>query len=173
MEALRDQDANVSALRDVERRFVEFRAEGDTISGVVVRYGDVARFGQFSEEFRAGALTHDDVIVNLQHDRAKPVARSGAGLALDDDGERMAATITLPDTAYAREAKELVEARILRGFSMEFRAREEEWEGRRRVIRSADLVGFALVDRPAYPASEIARRFKMWKPHRPMRRYFV
>ncbi|MCY4121313.1 MAG: HK97 family phage prohead protease [Acidobacteria bacterium] len=142
-----------------ERRFVEFRADEGGIQGVVVRYGDRAIFGEWSEEFRAGALRFDDVIVNLQHDRGRPVARMGAGLTLTDGADALRAAIVFPDTSYAREARELVSARILRGFSVEFRAETDRWEGRHRIVEAAELTGLALVDRPAYPASAIAERF--------------
>lgn len=142
----------------VERRFVEFRAEGDAITGTVLRYGDVAKFGQYSERFEPGSLAWGDVIANIMHDRAKPVARTGAGLTLVDDGRAVTARIEPPDTPYGREARELIEARILRGLSMEFIAREDRYEGKERIVSLARLTGFGIVDRPAYPDSAIASR---------------
>ena len=143
-----------------ERRFVEFRDEGDgTISGTVVRYGDVARFGDWSETFEPGSLTFNDPIVNIMHRREAPVARIGAGLTLHDGVAALTARVEPPDTRYGREAAELVRHRILRGFSMEFIADDERMDGRRRVIRAARLVGIGLVDRPAYPESAVAARF--------------
>lgn len=147
-------------MSDPERRFVEFRTDGDAITGVVVRYGDTASFGDWRERFEAGALTWTDVIANLQHDRAKPVARLGAGLTLSDSPERMEARLEPPDTSYGREARELIGARILRGLSMEFRATEERMEGRTRIVTRATLLGIGIVDRPAYPDSAIAARFE-------------
>ena len=147
-------------INEPERRFHEFRADGDTVAGPLMVYGDEARFGDWRERFEPGSIkVGNDVIANLQHDRAKPVARSGAGLDLQDDPAALRATIRFPDTAYAREARELVNANILRGFSVEFRAVNEEWDGKTRIIREAQLLGFALVDRPAYPGSVIADRF--------------
>ena len=151
-------------MSDAERRFAEFRydAERGVIEGVAIRYGDRAHFGEgFTEEFRAGAFGQlGDVISNLQHDRARPVARTGAGLSLSDGADALRVAITLPDTSYAREARELVAARILRGFSVEFRASRDFFEERHRVIESAELLGVALVDRPAYPDSVIAERWR-------------
>ena len=158
---------------DHEKRFIEFRAEGDTLSGPLIVYGDRARFGQFTEVFKAGSMRFDDVIANIQHDRGKPVVRSGAGLELSDGPADLRAKITLPDTVYGREARELVAAGILRGFSVEFRAVKEEWRDKERIITQADLLGFALVDRPAYPASQIAQRFEgMGIVTRPKRYFF-
>ena len=143
-----------------EFRFHEFRAEGDTVSGPLMVYGNEARFGDWRERFQPGSIkVGDDVIANLQHDRAKPVARTGAGLDLQDDPAALRATIRFPETTYAREARELVSANIIRGFSIEFRAVNEEWDGKTRIIREAQLLGFGLVDRPAYSASVIADRF--------------
>ena len=158
-----------------ERRYIELRADGDTLSGAVVRYGDRATFGEWTEEFRAGSLMFDDVIVNLQHDRSRPVARTGAGLTLTDSPDQLRASIVLPETTYAREARELVTAGILRGLSMEFRAVSDSWTGRHRIVESAELTGLALVDRPAYPDSAIAERFAGEMRVRDVlfRRYFV
>jgi len=158
---------------DIEKRFVQFRATRTSgadnkpgplvLDGLVLPYGKRAKIGQFSEEFRAGAFkasgTLDDVIVNIQHDRTKPVARTGAGLVLNDDEDALRAVIDVPETSYGREAAELVEARILQGFSVEFRAIEQEWNGKHRIVTAAHLVGIGLVDRPAYSDAQIAKRF--------------
>ena len=153
---------------ETEKRFHEFRAvkvggsDGPVnIAGLVLPYGCRAEIGgKFSEEFRAGSIGQSgDVILNIQHDRTKPVARTGAGLNLNHDADAIRASIDLPNTVYGREAAELVEARILRGFSVEFRAQDQEWDGTHRTITKAELVGIALVDRPAYSDAQIAMRF--------------
>lgn len=143
----------------MERRFIEFRADGRVIEGPLMVYGDEAQFGDWRERFEPRSLqVRDDVIVNLQHDRRRPVARTGAGLRIDATDREVRADIRLPETVFGREAHELVQANILRGFSVEFRARQDRWEGKTRIIERADLLGFALVDRPAYPAAQIADR---------------
>ena len=145
---------------DTEFRFVEFRDAGEgRIEGTVVRYGSFAELGGgLRERFAPGSILHSDVIANIQHERSKPVARTGAGLTLADSPAELRASIAMPDTAYGREARELVKAGILRGLSMEFLTRQESWEGSERTILSADLVGIGIVDRPAYPDSVIAER---------------
>lgn len=162
--------------KPLERRFVELRSTDTGIVGTVLRYGDTAKvttlFGGFTERFEPGALTlGDDVIVNLMHDRMKPVARTGKGLKLKHTNERLDASITWPDTVYGREARELVTAGILTGFSMEFRAVTERFEQRERVISAAVLHGIGIVDRPAYGESEIATRMlELWNgPDGPIR----
>lgn len=143
-----------------EKRFVAFRNEGEgKISGTIISFGDVARIGQFSERFEPNSIElRSDVIANLMHDRTRPVARTGAGLTIEKRGDRLTAEIQLPDTVYGREARELVDAGILRGFSMEFRARKERWEDRTRIVESAELSGLGIVDIPAYSASQIEAR---------------
>ena len=143
----------------LELRFCEFRAEGDTLEGVAIRYGDEAVIGPFRERFEPGSVTiSPDAIANLQHDRAKPVCRIGAGLAFRDSASELCAVMTLPDTVYGREARELVAAKILRGFSLEFRAQEDAWEGQTRTVKRALVTGLGIVDIPAYRESEIATR---------------
>lgn len=152
-------------MSETEKRFVEFRTDSDgTITGTVVRYGDRAKIGNYTESFEPGALRMDDVIVNLQHDRRAPVARTGAGLQLRNNSDSLAAEIKLPDTGPARAARELVGAGILRGMSMEFISKRDRWEGNHRTVQDAELVGIALVDRPAYPESKLAERMKQMAP---------
>ena len=161
----------------LERRFIELRGTDAGITGTVLRYGDTAQvttlFGGFTERFEPGALIiGKDVIANLMHDRAKPVARTGAGLKVREIGDRVQADITWPDTVFGREARELVSAGILTGLSMEFRSVRERFEARERVISEAVLHGIGIVDRPAYGDSEIATRMlELWeqRPGRPTR----
>ena len=160
---------------DMEYRFHEFRADDGGIDAVVLRYGDRATIGSFTEEFRAGVFGDlGDVIANIQHQRAKPVARTGAGLELQDSAEMLKANLRLPDTAFGREARELIDAKILRGVSVEFRALEDEWQGNHRIVKRASLYGIALVDRPAYSDSQIAERWArdLKLREEPGRRYY-
>ena len=145
----------------MEKRFVEFRYDGlGNVSGTVIKYSDRAKFGSFEERFVPGAIRlHSDVVANIMHDRSKPLVRTGAGLDIDDNKERMMATIRLPDTTHAREAKELIEARIIRGMSMEFIPEKENWEDKSRIIERALLTGIGLVDIPAYSESQLENRF--------------
>ena len=144
--------------RKSEFRFAPLNKLGDTLRGVAMRYGSVAKFGSFSEIFEPGSLTFDDPILNIQHDRTRPVARIGAGLALDDTPRALLINVDIPDTPFGREARELVDADILRGVSIEFVPTEEEWSGTTRTISAAVLTGIALVDKPAYADSVIAER---------------
>lgn len=146
-----------------EKRFIEFRRSGDDLEGVVVRYGEQAHIpGIGAETFNAGALkpVPDGVILNLMHNREKPVSREGAGLTITASAESVSLRSALPDTVYGREAKELVDAGVLRGFSVEFRSLKESREGGIRVIQEAELHAVGLVDKPAYKGSVLQHRFK-------------
>ena len=145
---------------ELEQRFYEFevREDGNVIEGTAIRYGDQAVFGDFKETFEPRSLVFDDVILNLQHQRTAPVARTGAGLVLTDSASALSVRATFPDTTFGRQARELVQARILRGFSLEFRALQDQWSGQHRTVKRARLYGIGLVDIPAYPASVIAER---------------
>jgi len=143
---------------ELELRFVELRADDDGLSGTVVRYGEWSRVWYFHERVEAGALSLDDVIVNLQHDRGKPVARQGTDyLTLEDSAEAMTLRLKYPPTPYGREARELVDAGLLRGLSLEMQVNIDHWDGIRRTVKRANVHGVALVDRPAYPGSTIDR----------------
>ena len=161
---------------EAERRFVEFRADGEDLVGTVVRYGDRASIaGEWTETFAKGSLkVAADVIMNLQHDRSQPVARTGAGLTITDTGSSIEARVRLPDTVYGRQARELVDSKILRGLSVEFRSKKDKWEGRNRTVLDAEMLGVAIVDRPAYPGSTIAQRFEEMRSatvRKPRRRF--
>ena len=150
----------------VERRFAELRqGPGRTLEGVAVRYGDTATLPWGRERFEPGAfgdVAASDVILNVAHDRSRPIARTGgAGLALVDTSERLAIRADVPPTQDGDDALALVRAGVLRGLSVEFRAVAERIEGGVRVIERAVLSAIGIVDTPAYPASEVeARRRK-------------
>ena len=158
----------------LETRFatLEYRADDSLVSGIALRYGDTAMVGgQFKERFIAGAFGNVgglDIIARLQHDRGRPVGRTGGGgLELTDSADALRAELSLPDTMDGRDARELLASRILRGFSVEFRATEETYVDQVRIISKAELKGLGLVDEPAYGNSlaTIAQRFAQSAPH--------
>lgn len=119
-------------------RYIELRSESpDVITGTVLRYGDLAHIGRtFHERFMPGSVNFDDVVLNLLHDRQQPVARTGAGLELRDSDKSLDLRATLPPTVFGRRAKELVDAKIIRGLSAEFVAHRERMDGGVRVIKN-------------------------------------
>ena len=147
--------------------------DGDGIRGRLLTYGRDYDIGRWKERIapRAfGAVEGLDLVANLHHDRSRPVGRTGAGLVLTDSGVDVRAAIE-PVGPYADEARGLVESRIVRGFSLEMRVDEDQVVAGVRVIRSAALVGLALVDRPAYTDAVIAARMKCDGDARAVRRW--
>ena len=144
----------------LERRAVAFRQAGPgQIEGTLIPYGAASSIGGvFSETFRAGSLTWPaGVLANVQHDRGRPLARLGHGLELSDGPTELRATLTLPDTTEGRDTRVLIESGVLRGFSAEFRATQDEWTTpTERIIHRAELHGLAVVDDPGHESALIA-----------------
>ena len=140
---------------------LSIREDGALVSGIAVRYGDVAELPWGRERIAPGAfgdVAALDVIANVQHRRERPLARtSGGGLTLLDDTAALTADIALPDTADGRDVRELVNRGVLRGLSVEFYPEEIEQGYSETIIRRATLIGLGIVDRPAYSESVIAR----------------
>ena len=171
---------------DTEKRFAlcEYRQtdKGMVVHGVAMPYNEDADIaGLFKERFLPGAfgdVARADVVVNVQHDRGRPLARTGqdGGLVLEDGPIALRAAVLLPDTTEGRDTAVLVRRGVLAGFSVEFRIDEEgeKWQGDMlRVISKAELRGIAIVDRPAYDqaTAEVAKRAK--SATQPLRRRFV
>ena len=140
------------------------------LSGTAIRYGDIATLPFGKEVIDAGAfgdLEGADLILNRQHDRGKPLARTGGGgLTIDDSHTELKLRADLPDTPTGQEAMTLVRSGVLRGFSIEFRAIREYVRDRVVHVGEAVLVGIALVDKPAYPNSQINRHDSLdWDPN--------
>lgn len=147
-----------------ERRYCELReADGRTLAGVLVRYGDEAKVWGTTERIEPGAFGPDvasaDIVLNAHHDRSRPLARTqGGGLSLTDSVDELRLTAELPATREADDAIALVRAKVLRGLSIEFRVQDERTVNGVRVITRAQLAGAGLVDSPAYPASAVTAR---------------
>ena len=144
----------------LERRAAEFRiddsADGRTIVGTVVRYGDRATIGGgFTEAIAPEAFNARDVTLNLQHMRELLLAREGAGLDIHSSRERVAFRATLPPGRLQDDVLQGIRNNLYRGASAEFVVRQEHWDGKHRTIERADLRGIGIVDTPAYPASTL------------------
>ena len=130
------------------------------VEGVALSYHDEAQLPGFRERFQAGAfgdVAMLNVLANVQHDRGRPLARTGGGgLALTDGPDALRATLDLPDTRDGHDAATLLRRGVLRGYSLEFRVEGERFEGGVRIVERAALRGLALVDRPAYGESVAA-----------------
>ena len=135
------------------------------VSGVLLRYGDVATLPWGRERFEPGAfgdVTRADVILNSHHERARPLARTGGGgLELIDTREALNIRATLPITQDANDTIALILGGVLRGLSLEFSAVAERMEGQTRIVERAELRGLAVVDRPAYSDSLVQARAEL------------
>ena len=149
----------------VQRRYYELRYDEDKriVSGTAMRYGDVAElpWGE-KERFEPGAFGDiGDVLLNVQHDRSMPLARTTGGtLTLSDMAGALTVEATLPDTTIANDAIANIRAGILRGLSVEFIPHTTGVEDDVIVVSKAELRGIGVVDRPAYPASKLNPRSK-------------
>ena len=158
--------------QDVQRRFFEceIRVEGErTMSGIAMPYGDFATmpWGE-KERFEPGAfgdLKRADVVLNFQHERGRMLARTlGGGLDLVDTHSELRLSAQIVDTTDGNDALALVRAGLVRGFSVEFKPKEVRYEKKKGeksttlVIEKAELVGIALVDRPAYRQAKVNPR---------------
>ena len=151
-------------MEETEFRFCELRADPDKrmLSGTAMKYGDVANIGTFRERFEAGAfgdLATADVLLNAQHQRAVPLARTGGGgLVLLDTLMELRIDATLPETRAADDTLALVRSKVLRGLSIEFRAIKERMDMGVRVVTRAALKAVSVVDIAAYSMSTVAAR---------------
>ena len=150
------------------KRATELRSVGDgSLEGTVVTYGERTSVygGQFDEVFEPnslGDLRSADVILNVMHDRKRPIARTGGGgLTLFQEGNKVKLLAKPEPTREAQDAHRLVRAGVYRGLSMEFRSKQDKFEGNLRRISQASLVDVGVVDRPAYLGSTIEARNKI------------
>ena len=146
----------------MEYRFLGMRQAGRVLSGTAIRYGDVARIGGQREKFLPGSfpgVEGSDILLNRQHLRERPLARSnGGGLTVSDSPQALSIRAELPQTADSNETLLLVKSGVLRGLSIEFEALRESQENGTRVVSEAKLFAVAVVDSGAYPASTVEAR---------------
>ena len=145
----------------LEYRFAEVEARdgGSVLSGVAMPYGSTARIaGVFDERVEPGAFSGslDDVVLNRMHERSDIIARTGGGgLVLDDDASRLHLRADVPE--YRADVRDQVARRILRGLSVEMVVVDQDWPTPdSRIIRTAELRGIAVVDRPAYDSTTLS-----------------
>ena len=135
---------------------------GRMLFGVVLRYGEVAP--GFREFFDPGAFGADvgslDVLLHLQHDLNRAIARTGGGgLQLYEREGALRFSARLPTTRDADDALTLVRTGVIRGASVEFRPLRvlPAWRNGTlhvRIVRAL-LKAVGLVSRPAYPGSTL------------------
>lgn len=133
------------------------------LAGTLLVYGEVSRDGR-RHVFEDGALTWDSggVVLNRQHNRGEPIARIMPAV----DGDRIVIDHALPDTRAGRDAAVEIRGGLLRGLSAEVAVSRDRYDGGRRLIERAELVGAGLVDRAAFAGSTVevhgAQRRRLW-----------
>ena len=152
----------------MERRAgpLEVRAEGRTLTGPALRYGDVSPTHR--ERFEPGAFALDGRTrwLDVEHDAHRVIAFTGAGLTLEDRADALHVRAELPAIPAADRALADVRAGKLRGFSVEFRALRERRDGGLRVVERADLSGVGLVRAPSYQGSTVELRARSGRTFR-------
>ena len=147
-------------MAEFERRDVadEVRAEGRTLTGTIMVYGDRAHSRR--EVFAPGSLQPADAVgLNLAHDRSRIVAWSpDGGLELREEDGALRMTATLPPLPFADHVLKEIASGIRNGLSVEFRAIEQRTENGIRVIEKALLRGIGIVASPDYGASRVEAR---------------
>ena len=146
----------------IERRYAELRAaaEGRTLSGDVVVYGEVSTGLPWRERIEPGAFQPlGDVRLNLQHQRTVLLARTGGGgLVLEDGPNALRMRAELPSTTAADDTLALVRAGVLRGLSVEMHPQRERQIGGVRSIAKATLTGLSVVDSGAWTSARVEAR---------------
>ena len=137
----------------IELRADDSRQSPGRIVGTLITYGQRAE--DRPEMFADGALRWGErgVILNMQHDRAQPVMRFTPTV----EGKEVRINAALPDTTRGRDLAVMVRDGTFGGLSVEFRAVDEGMAGGVREIRSAELVGAAVVDSSSYPTTVAVR----------------
>ena len=146
----------------MEQRRFELRVASDgKLTGTAIQYGDIARLPWGRERFVSGCFYNldRDLKLNRQHDRNILLARVSAGnLRLIDSPDALRVEAELLDTREAQDTMLMVKRGLLRGYSIEFRADQKDWDGDLCTIMRAELGGLAVVDDPAYPKSYVEIR---------------
>ena len=164
---------------DNETRIVEIRAASDdpgVITGIVANYGTPATIDRFTEIIEPGAFAplSDNIRMNVQHMRDRPLARNiaGGGLTLVDSDDELRVSLELPDTTDGRDTRIMLDRKVYTGFSVEMRVTKDIWTGTERRVQSAELRAIGLVDMPAHSTAlvDLEKRYQEVNPDRPVKR---
>ena len=159
----------------------EYRADDSglgVVSGVIVRYGDVAQLGvRVTEHIERGAFTVGQWWANRMHERKDILGITGDNLTLIDDRDALRFRLALAPTPEGERAAYELAHGWLRGASIELGEPgtvTARYEGLRRIVQKSPAVRFALVDKPAYPDSLLQlNRWEDWEGYRVEKRVSV
>ncbi|MDE0357678.1 MAG: HK97 family phage prohead protease [Gammaproteobacteria bacterium] len=137
----------------------ECRAEGRTLSGTVLTFGEISP--SHRERFLPGSLQREgDVWLDVDHDQRAVVCWEGSGLAFTETAGALTMRAEIPRTVPGDMALEGVRDGTRAGLSIEFSALSERKEAQTgiRVLERARLHGVGLVAAPSYPGSRVEAR---------------
>ena len=130
----------------IELRADETRQSPGRIVGTLITYEQ--RANDRAEVFASGALRWEErgVVLNEQHNRQAPIMRFVPTI----EGREVRIDAPLPDTQRGRDAATMIRNGTMTGLSVEFRAIDEGRREGMREVRSAKLLGAAIVDSSSY-----------------------
>jgi HK97 family phage prohead protease len=155
------------------RFHVELRAAevaGDTLAGHAAVFGQLAEIRGGWEAIDPKAFDEvltrgDDVVALRDHDPALLLGRTSSGtLRLETDDDGLTFEVDLPDTAYARDVRELVRRGDLAGASFGFLPGRDELgtgpDGRHLRTHTSvkRLLDVSVVAMPAYDGTNVTLR---------------
>jgi len=159
-----------SAAARVAVQDIQHRASGGSpgsLSGYAALYGRPSvNLGGFVETLAPGAFrstvkrinegTHD-LFLLTEHTQQNVLARVSAGnLRIEEDSVGLRFTVELPDTQLARDVRELVARKILRGMSFSFASVRDTWPERgKRIVHDLTAYEISVVSTPAYPQTSV------------------
>lgn len=146
-----------------ETRLIEIRTEdeGRIITGRAVPYEAEGRKGTMRERFTSGAAEPSgDAVLNVGHDRSRPIAREPQSLRFEQRADGLWFTADLPETRDADDCLANIRAGIFKGASVEFICKADRFICGVREVREAVIQGLAIVLNPAYPDAHIQTRDK-------------
>ena len=162
----------------------EYRASDNglgSVSGIIVRTGDVAQVGLgLTEQIEEGAF---DLAprwwANRMHQRPNILGVTGQNLTLLPAKDALRFRLDLPSTQLGRDTAYELDKGFLRGASVELGTVTARYQGAHRFITKSTAIRFALVDKPAYPDSLLKlNRWEDWEGYQneeepeSTRRYF-
>ena len=161
------------------RFHAELRAaavDGNRLAGHAAVFGQVAPIRGGYEAIGPGAFDEvlargDDVVALRDHNPALLLGRTKSGtLRLGVDGDGLAFEVDLPDTAYARDVRELVARGDLAGASFGFLPGKDELgrtpDGKqlRTHTSVSRLLDVSVVALPAYDGTDVMLRHLTFDP---------
>ena len=145
---------------ELERRYADLTdIEGRTLTGLALPFEVEARVGTMRERFSRGSVvTSGEAVLNVMHDRNRPLAREPETLKFDIREEGLWLSAVLPSTREADDAIEMITKKIWRGVSVEFYSVKERQLSGVRVIDAAVVYGVAIADRATYKTTNLSVR---------------